>query len=89
VLKAYTERALAALIQRWQALEKDSKMRDGFLKRVVKPEDKFADLSDLNHASIRGYALELLQCVADEENDEFVKAFCSPNADAACSHLSV
>mmetsp|Transcript_53663 Transcript_53663/g.85351 ORF Transcript_53663/g.85351 Transcript_53663/m.85351 type:complete len:1090 (+) Transcript_53663:51-3320(+) len=83
VLKAYTERALAALIQRWQALEKDGKMRDGFLKRVVKPEDKFADLSDLNHASIRGYALELLQCVADEDNDEFVKAFCSPSADAA------
>jgi hypothetical protein len=79
VLKAYTERALAALIQKWELMVKDGRMRDGFLKRVVTPEKKFADLSELNHASIRGYALELLNCVAEESDDEFTKAFCSPS----------
>jgi replicative superfamily II helicase len=78
VLKAYTERALAALIQKWQAVTEEGKMREGFLKRVVTPEVKFADLSELSHASIRAYAMELLTCVADENDDEFTKAFCAP-----------
>jgi len=78
VLKAYTERALASLLLRWKALEKDGKMKEGFMKSVVKPEVKFADLSDLNHASIRSYSMELLSCVADQGDDEFAKDFCNP-----------
>jgi len=76
VLKSYTERALANLIQRWQLLDKEGKLKEGFRKRMVLPEDRFADLSELNHASIRSYAVELLQCAAAEEDDEFSKAFC-------------
>lgn len=83
VMKAYTERALAILLQRWQVMEAEGKMRDGFLKRMVKAEVKFADLSDLNHASIRGYALELLACVAEENDDEFVQLFCKPTETAS------
>merc|ERR1711971_129540 len=59
-------------------MEKDGKIKEGFTKRMVRPEIKFADLSDLNHASIRSYAMELLQGVAEENDDEFVKAFCQP-----------
>lgn len=76
VLKAYTERALASLVARWYDLQKAGKIKDGFKKRVVPPEKRFADLSELNHASIRAYALEVLGCVAAEEDDEFAKAFC-------------
>mmetsp|Transcript_97219 Transcript_97219/g.182815 ORF Transcript_97219/g.182815 Transcript_97219/m.182815 type:complete len:1094 (-) Transcript_97219:84-3365(-) len=76
VLKAYTERALASLISRWYDLKKVGKIKDGFKKRVVPPEKRFADLSELNHASIRAYALEVLGCVAAEEDDEFTKDFC-------------
>merc|ERR1719375_1864702 len=53
VMKAYTERALASLLKRWQALKKDGKLND-VLKSLPPPEVKFADLSELNHASIRG-----------------------------------
>ncbi|CAJ1416473.1 unnamed protein product [Effrenium voratum] len=79
VLKAYTERALATLLLRWRALEKDGKLKDGFKKQVVLPEDKFSDLSELHHASIRSYAMDLLTCVAKQEDDEFAKAFCCPD----------
>jgi len=78
VLKAYTERALAGLLLRWQLLLKEGNIKDGFVSRMVPPAKKFADLSDLNHASIRSYALELLQCVAAEDDDDFAKAFCEP-----------
>lgn len=83
VLKAYTERALAVLLQRWETMEKDGKMRDGFLKRMVRPQVKFGDLSELNHASIRSYAMELLRTVSEEGDDEFCKAFCDSGEDTA------
>jgi len=82
VLKAYTERALAVLLTRWNVMEKEGKMKEGFLKRMIRPEVKFADLSDLNHASIRGYAMELLSCVAEENDDAFAKAFCERGTSA-------
>jgi len=82
VLKAYTERALAVLLTRWNCMEKEGKMREGFLKRMTRPEVRFADLSELNHASIRGYAMELLACVADEGDDAFAKAFCEKGVTA-------
>eukprot|EP00928_Gymnodinium_smaydae_P014152 TRINITY_DN15141_c0_g3_i1.p1 TRINITY_DN15141_c0_g3~~TRINITY_DN15141_c0_g3_i1.p1 ORF type:complete len:1123 (-),score=352.51 TRINITY_DN15141_c0_g3_i1:114-3035(-) len=77
VLKAYTERALATLVQRWNALKKEGKLNAAFEKAITKPDVKFADLSDLNHASIRMYAIEVLQCVADANDDEFAKLFCT------------
>jgi len=77
VLKAYTERALGSLLLRWNALEKDGKIPETFLKRVVLPQERFADLSSLNHATIRAYALELLTWVAEENNDELVVGFCA------------
>jgi len=43
---------------------------------------KFADLSELNHASIRGYAIEILNCVAADGSDELVTAFCAPQDSA-------
>ena len=49
------------------------------------PEEKFADLSELHHASIRSYAMELLACVADQQDDDFVRDFCK--ADAAADNL--
>lgn len=79
VLKAYTERALATLLLRWRSLEKDGKLKDGFKKQMVQPEEKFADLSELHHASIRSYAMELLSCVAEQGDDDFVKDFCHPD----------
>jgi len=82
VLKAYTERALATLLIRWRSLEKDGKLREGFKKNMVTPAAKFADLSELHHASIRSYSLELLNCVAEQGDDQFVKEFCQPDADA-------
>jgi len=86
VMKAYTERALASLLQRWKLLEKEGKMKDGFKKRMVTPEVKFSDLSDLNNASIRSYALELLTCVAEESDDTFTLDFCAPR-DLASDNL--
>lgn len=80
VLKAYTERALATLLLRWRSLEQDGKLKDGFKKQMTLPEEKFADLSELHHASIRSYAMDLLSCVADQNDDEFVKAFCHPDS---------
>jgi len=80
VLKAYTERALATLLLRWRSLEKDGKLKDGFKKQMVLPEEKFADLSELHHASIRTYAMELLSCVAEQGDDDFVKDFCHPDS---------
>merc|ERR1711884_338338 len=78
VLKAYTERALASLLERWTALKKEKlKAIEEFEKIVVHPLVKFSDLSELNHASIREYAMEVLECVARTGNDEFVEAFCS------------
>jgi len=76
-MKAYTERALAHLLERWSGLGKEGKISEGFKKRIAPPEIKFADLSELNHASIRAYALEILNCVAADENDELATAFCS------------
>lgn len=78
VLKSYTERALVGLLLRWQVMQKEGTMKESFVKRMVTPEVKFADLSDLNHAAIRSYAMELLECAASEEDDAFVKAFCAP-----------
>merc|ERR1712087_263925 len=52
VLKAYTERALASLLERWAYLAKENKLPESFVKKAVKPDIKFADLSELNHASI-------------------------------------
>lgn len=82
VLKAYTERALATLLLRWRSLEKEGKLKDGFKKDMVTPEVKFADLSELHHASIRSYSLELLNCVSEQGDDDFAKEFCKPDADA-------
>merc|ERR1719313_2888183 len=45
VMKAYTERALASLLMRWQDLQKEGKLKDDFLKAIARPEVKFADLS--------------------------------------------
>jgi len=75
VMKAYTERALASLLKRWQALKKDGKLND-VLKSLPPPEVKFADLSELNHASIRGYSLEVLEHIAADCNDDLVVSFC-------------
>lgn len=83
VLKAYTERALASLLIRWNDLSKEEKLKAGFKKSVVTPDKKFSDLSDLNHASIRGYAMEVLNCVADEDDDGFVLDFCQAKDEGA------
>lgn len=79
VLKAYTERALASLIEKWQMLNENGKM-DAFNKGILAPSDKFRDLSDLNHASIRAYAMELLSHVAAQGDDDLVISFCEPSA---------
>lgn len=78
VMKAYTERALAGLLTRWQALKDEGKLSEKFTSSIAAPEVKFADLSELNHASIRAYALELLTAVAAEGTDELTQAFCLP-----------
>jgi len=78
VLKSYTERALASLLERWQALVKEGKVSEGFQKRIPAPGVKFADLSELNHASIRAYALEILEGVAADADDALAAAFCEP-----------
>jgi len=85
VLKAYTERALASLLSRWAVLESEGKIPESFKTAVTKPEVKFADLSVLNHASIRSYVLEVLECVADQGDDAFVKAFCEHRSDGEAS----
>jgi len=76
VLKSYTERALATLLERWSTLKKEGKVPDGFSNGIDPPDEKFADLSDLNHASIRGYAMELLAHVAAQGNDQLAIDFC-------------
>jgi len=77
VLKAYTERALASLLERWSTLRKEKHERMvEFDKTMVRPEAKFADLSELNHASIRAYAMDVLSAVAESGDDSFVEAFC-------------
>merc|ERR1712139_130069 len=76
VMKAYTERALASLLQRWQVLKTEGKLTASFVKSLTPPEVKFADLSELNHASIRAYAIEVLDAVANEGSDELVVSFC-------------
>lgn len=81
VLKAYTERALASILARWQVLQTEGKVPMCFLDSVIRPEVRFADLSELNHASIRAYALEILGSVAASGEDGFVKAFCEPRSD--------
>jgi hypothetical protein len=83
VLKAYTERALASLLERWQTLKAEGKLGESFEKRVVKPEVKFADLSELSSASIRGYAVEILECIGEMEDDSLVVGFCQVREDAA------
>jgi hypothetical protein len=76
VMKAYTERALASLLTRWEALKKEGLITEAFTKACPTPEVKFADLSELNHASIRGYALEILENVAAQDSDELTNGFC-------------
>jgi len=83
VMKAYTERALASLLVRWNVLLKEGKLSDAFIKSFVTPEIRFEDLSLLNHASIRAYALEVLQAVATEGSDELTKNFCELRADGS------
>jgi replicative superfamily II helicase len=80
VLKAYTERALASLLERWALLRKEGKLPADFDKKIPPPEAKFADLSELNHAAIRGYAMELLANVAAMGNDQLVVDFCERRA---------
>merc|ERR1712032_1528152 len=70
VLKAYTERALASLLSRWQVLDAEGKIPASFKDSIVSPDVQFADLSELNHASIRAYALEILKAVAAQGQDE-------------------
>lgn len=86
VLKAYTERALASLLLRWNVLEQEKKLPEQFIKNVTRPEKKFADLSDLSNASIRTYALELLGAVGEVGDDDFTKTFCHPR-DMASDNL--
>lgn len=82
VLKAYTERALATLLERWQGLVKDGQLSAaGFKRHVAPPEVKFQDLSELNHASIRAYAMEILEGISSEDRDDLVVAFCEPKED--------
>lgn len=76
VLKAYTERALASLLDRWSSLRKEGKLPESFIKEAIPPEVKFADLSELNHASIREYAMEILGWVAATDSDDMVVGFC-------------
>lgn len=82
VLKAYTERALASLLSRWQVLDGEGKIPQGFKDAIISPDVQFADLSELNHASIRAYALQILTIVAAQGNDELCKAFCEGRDDA-------
>jgi len=82
VLKSYTERALASLLERWRLLDKEGRLPDNFKKSVISPEKKFSDLSELNHSSIRGYAVEILEGIAAEKDDGLVVAFCE-NRDAS------
>jgi hypothetical protein len=82
VLKSYTERALASLLERWRLLSEEKKIPDGFKKRAISPEKKFADLSELNHSSIRGYAVDILEAIAEEKNDDLALGFCE-NRDAS------
>jgi len=76
VLKSYTERALASLLDRWIYLSKEKKLVPGFEKAMVRPEVKFADLSELNHASIRSYSMDILSCIAAQDDDSLVVDFC-------------
>jgi len=76
VLKAYTERALASLLDRWETLGKEGKLPDAFKKAAISPEVKFADLSELNHASIREYAMDIIGWVAAQNSDDLTKSFC-------------
>jgi len=82
VLKAYTERALASLLSRWHFLDKEGKIPQSFNDAIVTPDVQFADLSELNHASIRAYALEILKVVAAQGQDDLCKAFCESRDDA-------
>jgi len=82
VLKAYTERALASLLSRWLVLDSEGKIPQGFKDQMRTPDVQFADLSELNHASIRGYALEILTVVAAQGDDALCKAFCEGRDDA-------
>merc|ERR1712000_715507 len=56
-------------------LRKAGKM-DKFDKGIDAPEKKFSDLSNLNHASIRDYAMELLQHIAAQDDDALAVSFC-------------
>lgn len=78
VLKSYTERALASILVRWQQLEAENAIIDEFKRTATTPQTKFADLSDLNHNNIRGYAVEILEAIAKCGSDDFVEAFCAP-----------
>merc|ERR1719506_579670 len=75
VLKAYTERALSAMLGKWTDLKEKKKIPANF--KVAAPEDQFADLSNINHTSIRQYCMDILLAVADTGDDEFIKTFCS------------
>merc|ERR1712224_65347 len=52
-----------------------------FDKGIASPEIKFSDLSNLNHASIRAYAMELLAHIAAQADDELVVCFCERSAE--------
>jgi len=60
---------------------------DGFINGLEPPEKRFADLSELNHASIRAYAMELLACAAAQGNDEFVANLCEARAGEAGKNI--
>jgi len=81
VMKAYTERALASLLKRWAVLKKEGKLSEAFTKALVPPEVKFEDLSLLNHASIRAYALEFLTAIAADGSDGLTAEFCQTRTD--------
>jgi hypothetical protein len=75
VLKAYTERALSGILARWESLKEKKVVSKDF--KAKDPADVFSDLSHINHTTIRQYCLDILEAVANTNDDAFVTAFCS------------
>merc|ERR1719460_2204339 len=75
VLKAYTERALSGMLARWESLKEKKVVSKDF--KAKDPADVFSDLSHINHTTIRQYCLDILEAVANTNDDAFVTAFCS------------
>ena len=82
LLKAYTAQAIVSMQDRLE--EDDVAQLVSAANFAIKPIDEhFSDLSKLSHASLRHYAVDMLDALAKTGDAKLIKTVCRPTEDLA------